>query len=214
MNEAAKIFSLHTIQIEGVNTRVAQVTCGHCHTTATMRNNSQSRTAGYDDDVIEKRVAAKFEKLGWKIAKYPAGHRCPACFSAIKMAAARKKEGAVEKEKVVPIAVPPRTPSRDEKRIIFQKIDELYISETVGYSGDWSDALIAEDLKVPLAWVAGIREENFGPNISEAVTKAETDVDAFMAELAVVKEALAEVDRKAERLTKELQKLRRGPQSK
>lgn len=202
-HEAA--FNQHTIQIEGVNTRVAQATCSYCHATATVRNNTQAY--GVPDDVAQKRVAVKFERLGWKISRNPAHHLCPQCFGRIKMAAVRKKGAPVEKEKVVPIA--PRSPSRDEKRIIFLKIDEVYVGEMVGYSGDWSDEKIAEDLKVPLAWVAAIREENFGPNISEALTKAEADVSAFMAEVAVVKEAMAILDQRAEQLIKKLEQLRR-----
>ena len=122
----------------------------------------------------------------------------------------------MEKEKVVSIAAPPRSPSRDEKRIIFKKIDEFYVGETVGYSGDWSDDRIAEDLNVPVAWVATIRDENFGPNISEAQAQAEVEYGIFMTELSVVKEvvekaltALVELDQKAEKLAKGLQKLRR-----
>lgn len=208
------IFSFHSIQIEGVNTRVAQVTCDRCLTTATVRNNTQSRAAGYDDDIVEKRMVTKFEKLGWKIAKHPSGHRCPACFTAIKIAAIkRKKEKAMTEHTVVPLTpTPPRTPSRDEKRIIFLKIDENYLGESVGYASDWSDERIATDLNVPVAWVAAIREENFGPNINEATTKAESDFAAFMTELTAVRETMAALDIKAEQFAKELQKLRRTPQ--
>jgi len=214
MSEAVKVFSLHSIQIEGVNTRVAQVTCGHCSSTATMRNNTQAQ--GFDvDSIVERRIAAKFEKLGWKIAKSPVGHRCPACFNAIKLAAVRKRESTMEKEKVVAIAAPPRSPSRDEKRIILAELQQNYLDEKRGYAADWSDKRIAEDLNVPAAWVANLREENFGPNTSEAVTKAETEIAAFMVELTTLKEAvematgmLAELDKKAERLTKGLAKLR------
>lgn len=63
--------------------------------------------------------------------------------------------------------LPPREMSRDDRRIIFSKLEDVYLDEATGYSAGWSDAKLATDLNVPRAWVEKIREENFGPAIDE-----------------------------------------------
>ena len=66
--------------------------------------------------------------------------------------------------KVVPInAEAPRTMTRDERRIIFEKLNDVYVSEKVGYMEDWNDEKVAKDLGVARAWVSGLREEMFVP---------------------------------------------------
>ena len=83
-------------------------------------------------------------------------------------------------------AEPPRQMQREDRRIIISKLDEVYIDESVGYSGDWSDERVAEDLGVPRAWVSTIREENFGPEVSEddaAIGALRTQHDALAARL-------------------------------
>jgi hypothetical protein len=47
----------------------------------------------------------------------------------------------------------------------------VYVDETTGYSNGWDDQKVATDLGVPLAWVVAVRDENFGPNKSEHVSK-------------------------------------------
>ena len=62
-----------------------------------------------------------------------------------------------------PRAEPPREMSRDDRRIIFAKISEVYVNEEVGYADGWTDHKIAVDLGVPHAWVAKTRDDMFGP---------------------------------------------------
>jgi len=210
------VFALYSIQVEGGLKRVAKATCGHCNKSQVISNNTQSKSSGYDDDIIERSIASKFERHGWKVGKSTTQHRCPSCFTAIKVTAKRKAgtmDKDKDKDKVVPIT-PPRTVTREEKRIIFAKIDEVYLDEKTGYSKDWSDKRVAEDLKIPVAWVATLREEHFGPNISEATTQADDEVKALMEELAKVKAVAEEVvalfksiDEKATRLTRDVQRL-------
>ena len=126
-------------------------------------------------------VAHKFEAKGWKIGKTAPQHRCPRCFTAIKSAAKRRGE---EMPKVVSlnnstaissqtVEVPrERPPTRDERRIVIVKMQEIYVSEAVGYRDDWSDEKVAKDMGVPQAWVAQIRDDVFGPlDINEQATK-------------------------------------------
>lgn len=53
--------------------------------------------------------------------------------------------------------------SREGKRIIFMKLNEVYRDEATGYAAGWSDDRIATDLGVPVQWVQAIRDEDFGP---------------------------------------------------
>lgn len=62
-----------------------------------------------------------------------------------------------------PQAEKPREMTREDKRLIFGKIDTVYLDESRGYESGWSDKRIADDLGVPLAWVRGVRESDFGP---------------------------------------------------
>lgn len=56
---------------------------------------------------------------------------------------------------------PPREMSREDRRLVFAKIDEHYLDNS--YEKDWNDRRVATDLGVPLAWVQDIRDVNFGP---------------------------------------------------
>jgi hypothetical protein len=59
-------------------------------------------------------------------------------------------------------AEPPREMTRDDRRVIFAKLQDVYVDEKVGYGNGWNDQKVAADLGVPLAWVRTIRDENFG----------------------------------------------------
>jgi hypothetical protein len=75
--------------------------------------------------------------------------------------------------------------TKEDRRIIFAEIDTYYLDETRGYAHDYNDKRLADALKVPLAWVRKIREENFGP---------EKGAD-FDNEAAVLKKAVEEAQK-------------------
>jgi hypothetical protein len=191
-----------TIKVDGQPRRGVRVFCVQCSERAEITANTH-KGAGDDDDVVERILREKFEKLGWKMGKNLHHNLCPEH---------AKKETAImvnnnsskppQSEKVIlmnsaaSIVTPktaaparavapaePRGPTRDEKRIIFQKIDEMYVGETVGYSGGWSDKKIAADLAVPLAWVSAIREENFGPDMDEESATVLADAKALLSDV-------------------------------
>ena len=76
---------------------------------------------------------------------------------------ARAASNGVKARPAPPNAELPRQMERSEKRIIWLKLDEVYGDETTGYQPGWTDARVAKDLDVALAWVKTVREENFGP---------------------------------------------------
>ncbi len=48
---------------------------------------------------------------------------------------------------------PPAELTRENRRIILAKLEEVYVDEKTGYSPGWTDAKLALDLGVPRAWV-------------------------------------------------------------
>lgn len=92
-------------------------------------------------------------------------------------------------------AEPPREMSRDDRRLIFAKLDEVYVDENTGYSAGWTDDKVATDLGVPRAWVAQIRDENFGPGTNEEITKLLGEVNETVRLHEGVKSRLIELQR-------------------
>jgi hypothetical protein len=172
-------FEVCSITVNGQSKRGARAICSRCGGKDEIFLNTQrSSGSGEDTDIITRGIATKFERLGWQTGKTLI---CP------KHVVLEKKtmKPIIEIDKVVQMssAAPPRLPTRDEKRIIFQKIDEFYVGETVGYEKNWSDEKVAKDLNVPVAWVATIREENFGPNMDEETAAVTAEAKALVEEI-------------------------------
>lgn len=125
-------------------------------------NNTEQITAG--GHLPAQVVRKLFQQRNWTVGRTPRHDRCPGC-------TARVPAPSPEAEKVVPMVsstltvVPavPRAMEVDDRRIIFAQLNDVYLDGTQGYSAGWSDKRVAEHLNVPRAWVATIREENFGP---------------------------------------------------
>jgi len=192
-------FEVCTVPVGGHPKRGAKAKCGYCDRTESIQVNTV-RSHGDDDEQVERKVADKFERLGWKIGKSTSQHRCPSCFTALKVAAKKRNEqlkvvpiNPMETKPIEPIEAtsvivevpqaPTKRPSRDERRIIHNKIDEKYVSEAIGYTSGWNDKKVADDLGVPVAWVAEIRDENFGPNIDEVMAETVSNAKALLDEL-------------------------------
>lgn len=144
--------------------RTYRLTCGSCGVTANI--GSQSFGERLACDLVPK----KFGERGWVVGKRPTDDRCPSC-----VAKSEQRKRAMSKLRVIddkkPTAEPPREMSRDERRLIFAKLDEVYLDERRGYDNGWSDKRVADDLGVPRAWVAKIRDENFGSENSNDETR-------------------------------------------
>jgi hypothetical protein len=189
--------------------RGVRVRCGYCPAELAVPINT-SRSYGEDSEQSERMAIAKFEQRGWKIGKTASQHRCPKCFIAIKSAAKHKGEEAMS-NKVVPmtstalasqtVELPrgERAMTRDERRIIIAKMQEIYLNETVGYAGDWTDDKVAEDMGVPRVWVSTIRDETFGPELNENTYKFKGEAQMILAEMQ------AAYDRSHELLVKSIQ---------
>jgi len=225
---------------EGHPKRAVKATCGYCSNTETLPINTHKGKYGSDEEIVERLVAEKFETIGWLIGKTASQHRCPSCYAAIKASRKRKSEmknSASEpaiteaSSKIVQMPVlnippsPPvqepvpaqsgtKQPTRDERRIIFQKLNEVYVGEETGYSAGWSDKRIAADLGVPMAWIKIIRDENFGPNIDEAMVTLINEAKAVLIEIQAAKldadkiaTQIKELNRKADGIEQRLKKV-------
>jgi hypothetical protein len=170
------LFQPTTVEYGDRKVRDLSLICGKCGNVGKVPMNSFAHgMIGDDDKRTDQLAMRKFSQLGWVIGKQATRHRCPQCEAATKPLAAalvplKKKEeasmpasnGSASHEP--PHVEPPQQMTRDDKRVIFAKLQDVYINEVSGYSAQWTDKRVAEDLGVPLAWVSSIREENFGPD--------------------------------------------------
>ncbi len=148
--------------------------CGapNCEAAVPLPVNLMANGRGMDDNIEWQFIARKLEQKGWRVGKSPTAHRCPKCFNAAKFSAIRKWEKPMPKVEVPPSQVAlqivkdhGKVMTREDRRIIFEKLNEVYIDGKVGYGRGWTDEKVATDLGVPRAWVKLLREENFGDEV-------------------------------------------------
>lgn len=165
--------------------------------------------------VAAEQVPKKFAAKGWTVGTANDGSDdlCPACSGRhrerphLKLVSPTKEEQTMKQHTkqagpvaavaaiTKPSAEPPREMSRDDRRLIFAKLDEFYVDENTGYSAGWTDDKVATDLGVPRAWVAQIRDENFGPGTNEEITKLLSEVNETVRLHEGVKSRLTELQR-------------------
>ncbi|PZQ82675.1 MAG: hypothetical protein DI549_10880 [Ancylobacter novellus] len=140
---------------------------------------------------LEDEVLPEAKKAGWDVLHGARRATCPDCREmAARLKAKREEKIMVTKPApVVPAALlapstpaapraePPRTMDFEDRRVILMKLNEVYDSPSTGYGRGWSDKRVAEVLGAPRAWVAELREQNFGPardndDVREFLTEA------------------------------------------
>lgn len=102
-----------------------------------------------------------------------------AVFSTLDYDKLNRKTAPTEKKEmtnIVAMVVPeePKKLGRDERRLVFEKLNEHYVSEATGYANGWSDKRVADELGCPRKWVEDVREEMFGP------VKVNNDAEHFV----------------------------------
>lgn len=208
------LFTRTIVPSGGLKAKGFVATCGHCGVVGTVPVNTFK---GQPSDEVEERfVARKLESSGWLIGKKLSQHRCPGCYSAIKISAKRKqtepKMHNDPKVRAVLAEFPAsKEMTREDRRVIFEKLNEVYVDEKQGYSEQWTDAKVATDLGTPRSWVAKVREEMFGPEgANEDIRKAVTEAKATLAECRKLAEAFAPLLGRAEKIEKTLIEIERG----
>ncbi|PRX10267.1 UNVERIFIED_ORG: hypothetical protein BCL66_10458 [Martelella mediterranea] len=158
-----------------------RIVCGCCEAAGYV-----PATAALRQGDPEAAIAA-FVAHGWQVGATPAEDRCPACIrrsssdrkqttkGAGTMAAGPRKTTAkaatakttaiaaaptVSEAQALQAELPPQM-GRDDRRIIMEKLDDVYGDNA--YGGSWTDTTLARDLNVPRAWVSEVREAFFGP---------------------------------------------------
>jgi hypothetical protein len=206
------LFEVCSVGLNGEHSRRGvRIICGHCKSEAETNINTMRQSGAEDEDRIERFIIKKFERLGWKVGSTHKQHRCPTCYVAIKMAAKRKQQEKMMAEKIInlqkpatPAAAPslttstalqstmkdkvsasgqqqPRAMNREEKYLIIKKLDEHYIIGK-GYTNNWDDAKIAQDLGVSVIYVAEVRGDIFGPNVDEEMSAVLLEAKALQKE--------------------------------
>lgn len=139
----------------------------------------------------------KMRQKGWAVGLNASHDVCPECRGIGRRTKKTTEPETIDMSNVTPIkhADAPPVMTKEDRRIIFSKIDEHYVDETSGYSDGWSDEKVAKDLNVPRAWVSQIREDNFGPEVGETVTK---DFALISEQIVKANELLAEINRSIE----------------
>lgn len=100
-------------------------------------------------------AAQHFQNKGWQVGNAPKKDVCPDCLRKPK-----RKEGTTMAT-TKPVAEAPRDMTREDRRIINDKLDSVYSQDA--YKAPWTDSAVAKDLGVPRDWVAQVRDQFFGP---------------------------------------------------
>jgi hypothetical protein len=185
------------------------VTCRSCGEVGEMQQNS-IRTL--PPDAVDK----YFRIRGWSVGNRPNGDTCPACkrkprTPKLEIVEVTTENPPMNVPATIPVkAEPPRAMTREDRRIVYAKVEDTYDVKLNAYSGDWSDHKVAVDLGVPRAWVRDIREEFFGPEIDAATAKRRADIaeakvmhENIVLELRVLQKKVQEAAAKLEKLERE-----------
>lgn len=121
-----------------------------------------------------------FQNKDWVVGSTPRKDLCP-----LHAKPSRKKGMKAMADATAPAAEKPRELSRDDRRIVFDKINGVY--ENGGYITPWTDSAVAKDLGVPRDWVSQVREQFFGPAGSNPL------FDEFLAAKVSVEQRMAAV---------------------
>jgi hypothetical protein len=122
-----------------------------------------------------------FQNKNWVVGSSPRKDLCP-----VHAKLSRRKGTKAMADTTAPAAEKPRELSRDDRRIVFDKLNGVY--ENGSYIAPWTDGAVAKDLGVPRDWVAQVREHFFGPAGSNPLfddyLAAKTAVEQRMAAVA------------------------------
>ena len=172
-----RYFHRPVIRIDGKSVgcrriKCASPSCGH-------EEKILDRTAGgLPASMVEK----KFAQKGWEVGANEKHDYCPSCVEVRRIArrtarikpispnvvsistpAATAQQEAAKMTTIGATAEAPPEMTREAKRTIFAKLQDVYLDEERGYQSPWTDQAVAKDLGCPLAWIVQVRDDNFGP---------------------------------------------------
>lgn len=145
-----------------------QILCSKCGATERIVTNT------WGGAMAPEKLASRFRSKGWTVGRKETHDLCPTCTAkrrgpkemkirmekqALRVVSNNPKEETVSN--IAVIVEPPRVMSKEDRRLVFAKIEEHYLDKA--YEEGWNDKRVASDLGVPVAWVTTMRDENFGP---------------------------------------------------
>lgn len=188
-------FDFVKLRKDGQAQSAFQITCAAC---------------GVEDHFIQTGASRKppiaaekaFQRRDWFVGGEPRRDRCPQC----RVKKTRQPELDKETAMAAPqapaplprlVATAPREPTIDERKLINMELQVSYDEGKGCYSPGWSDHRVAEKLGCPRAWVAMVREFNFGPGADNEQLRE------LMALIAPVARSVAELDQAARKVADE-----------
>lgn len=142
---SARAFQPVMARRDGQSHKTYTLTCGKCGVVS----------SGLVCDLVPK----KFQQRGWEVGRREVDDRCPNCVEEAKKRSERK---VIQMPQPELKPEPPRQMTREDKRLIIAKLDEVYDGEDRGYGSGWTDERVAKDMGIPRAWVSEIRVDLFG----------------------------------------------------
>jgi len=210
--------------------RFYEVECSVCH------SKSKVKKIWHGTHYTTMQVTLMLRQWGWHIAGKPFGDVCRNCLrfeahrpsndqhktETIKMTVSKvapKITPAINVTPAAPVApvVPFNKPpeiTREARRKIFSSIDFNYDPTKGSYTNGKTDAIIAKELNLPIAWVKLIRDEAFGPEgaddqtvklIAEAkelLSKSDTDAKVLLLAHTELVERMKKLEDQIEKLSK------------
>ena len=194
-SKLARSFVERTEKYGNVYRMIAAIKCRECGTEDTMGIKSGSAL------LPAVAISKKFAQRGWTVGSNEHWDICPSCVAKKKQEkpALKVVSRTEEKNETVVKPTPPRVMGREDRRIVFEKLNDVYLDERRGYDSGWSDHKVSIDLGVPRAWVEQVREEMFGPASNPEMTdflKAAAelqDIKAQIASMATLRDQLENI---------------------
>ena len=197
--------------------------CGapNCEAAVPLPVNVMGASRGVDDHIEHQFIARKLEQKGWRIGKSRTSHRCPRCFNAAKTAAihqteekimANKKEmlNSTSSSALQVVQENARVMTREDRRIIFEKLNEVYLNDKVGYAQGWTDEKVSTDLGIPRAWVRLIREENFGDEVgNEDIRKQIAEAQTTLAQVRAIEPEMRRLLGMADKIERQMAEIQK-----
>jgi hypothetical protein len=207
----------------GKSSRGVKIRCSGCGKEEVIPQGSINLGASSTAQDLRKLVK-RFRDQKWQVdEENPEGHLCNACHTGRKQEARMNGKAAIDARAATaggdgsrPKAAPPPAKTRGDDRRIRDKLDDVYILDK-GYSPGWTDQKVADDLHVPVAWVAEIREQSYGddatnPEIELLIGHGKElakDIAAVRAEQDALAKMSADIAKSVELLTRKGDELNR-----
>jgi hypothetical protein len=197
-----------TVRGEAGLRRVHRFKCSRCPAELDIPANTHGGSRNHED---LNRVT---QRHGWIMGHNDSHDLCPACVKAAARPHPKPPLKVVEDSTMQsappPVADAPKPLTVDDALLIAAKLGEVYINATAGYTPDWTDTRVAEELGVPRAWVAEVRRKQYGGGTgdNEEIRAQTVAALALIKEARLILKAAEEIDQRTRQLIAEAQALR------